>query len=137
VEKFDARLSMNEKDRKLFLKALDNLPKDILSAKYDSAPVEDKPAARPRRVYNMTVDLHGFTKEQAITRLKNILTHSKGKHLRILVITGRGNNSENGIGILRKAVEDYLNKAGASYVRVYNKAAPEFGGEGAFDIKTK
>jgi DNA-nicking Smr family endonuclease len=127
---------MNDSERELFLKALDNLPPDIQSAKYDSNPEAEK-STRPRAVHDITVDLHGFTRVRSIARLRSILNRAKGKHLRILVITGRGNNSEGGTGILRKAVEDFLQKSGSPFVREYGPAAQEFGGDGAFDIITK
>ncbi|MDP2984388.1 MAG: Smr/MutS family protein [Candidatus Latescibacter sp.] len=127
---------MNDSERELFLKALDNLPQDIQSAKYGSDPGAEKPT-RPRAVHDLTVDLHGYTKDRALARVRSVLSRAKGKRLRILIITGRGNNSEGGVGILRKAVEDFLQKAGAPFVREYGPAAPEFGGDGAFDILTK
>jgi DNA-nicking Smr family endonuclease len=127
---------MNERERELFLKALDNLPKDIQSAKYGSLPDTVKPT-RPRAVHDLTVDLHGYTKDRALFRLRIVLNRAKGKGLRILVITGRGNNSEGGVSILRQAVENYLQKAGSPFVREYGPATPEFGGDGAFDIRTK
>jgi DNA-nicking Smr family endonuclease len=127
---------MNDSEREMFLKALDNLPKDIQSAKYGSVFGGEKPA-RPRAVHDLTIDLHGCTRDQALSRLQGVLSRANGKRRRILVITGRGNNSEGGVGILRTAVEDYLQKEGSRYVREYGSAAPEFGGDGAFDILTK
>jgi DNA-nicking Smr family endonuclease len=127
---------MKDSDRELFLKALDNLPKDIQSAKYESNPPKEK-LTRPRAVHDLTIDLHGCTRDQALARLRGVLIHAKGKRFRILVITGRGNNSEGGIGILKKAVEGYLQKAGSPLVREWGIAAPEFGGEGAFEIISK
>jgi DNA-nicking Smr family endonuclease len=127
---------MNDSDREMFLKAIDNLPKDIQSAKYDSSPQVEK-TTHPRAVHDITIDLHGCTREQALSRLRSILTGSKGKHLRILLITGRGNNSEGGIGILKKTVEDFLLKSGSPFVREWGPASPEYGGGGAFEIMTK
>jgi DNA-nicking Smr family endonuclease len=127
---------MNDSERELFLKALDDLPKDIQNAKYGTNPGTEK-QTRPRAVHDLTVDLHGFTRDRALVRLRGVLSRAKGKHLRILIITGRGNNSEGGVGILSKAVEEFLQKSGSPFVREYGRAAPEFGGDGAFDILTK
>jgi len=128
---------MNENDRELFLKALDNLPKDIQNAKYESNPPKEKLLTRPRAVHDLTIDLHGCTKDQALARLQGVLIHAKGKRFRILVITGRGNNSEGGIGILKEAVEIYLKKAGSTLVWEWGIAASEYGGDGAFEIISK
>lgn len=128
---------MDERDRKLFLEALENLPKDLSRAKFDGAPARERPAAaRPRSVHDTVLDLHGNTRETALARLRTALLRARGKGRRILVITGKGNNSEDGIGVLREAVVRFLETEGAAYIREYGVAAPGYGGDGAFDILT-
>jgi DNA-nicking Smr family endonuclease len=129
---------MDEKDREFFLKALDNLPKDVQSAKYGGLPDQPKKEpTRPKTVHDTVIDLHGVTRAEALARLRTALKRARGKNRRILVITGKGNNSEEGRGVLREAVARFLETAGAAYIREYGYASPEFGGRGAFDIKTK
>jgi len=126
-------------DMDIFLEALDNLPDDVIRAKYDGH-VPHKTGQRNvnyRSAYDETLDLHGLTRREALSDLRNTLTVSKGKRLRLLVITGRGNNSEGGYGVLRKAVLDYLDKAGSLYVRDYGFASAKNGGDGAIEIITK
>ena len=129
---------MNEEDRELFRKALDNLPADIHSAKFGGAPPPRKPErSRPKPTHDTVLDLHGLTRTEAVARLQTTLEITKGKRRRILVITGRGNRSEDGVGVLREAVARFLETSGSRYIREYGGAAPEFGGDGAFDIVTK
>lgn len=129
---------MNEDDRELFRKALDNLPADILNAKFEGAPRPKKPdRSSPRPAHDTVIDLHGMKRAEALARLQAVLERTKGKRRRILVITGRGNRSEDGIGVLRDAVARYLDTSGAQYIREYGAAAPEYGGDGAFEILTK
>jgi DNA-nicking Smr family endonuclease len=129
---------MDEKDRELFLKALKNLPRDMQLAKYGGKPGQPhKEPTCPKTVHDQVIDLHGLTRAEALTRLRNVLQRARGKNHRILVITGKGNNSEEGRGILREAVARFLETDGAPYIREYGYASPEFGGRGAFDIKTK
>ena len=129
---------MNEDDSELFRKALENLPEDIHNAKFGGASEPPRPVrSRPKPVHDSVIDLHGLTRTEAIDRLRIILAWAKGKNRRILVITGRGNRSEDGVGVLREAVARFLETTGAHYIREFSSAAPEFGGGGAFDIVTK
>ncbi|MHB9029837.1 MAG: Smr/MutS family protein [Candidatus Latescibacterota bacterium] len=129
---------MDDKDRELFLKALENLPKDVQFAKYGGMPERPKKEpTRPKTVHDLVIDLHGVTRAEALARLRTVLERTRGKHRRILVITGKGNNSEEGRGVLRETVARFLETSGAAYIREYKYASPEFGGEGAFDIRTK
>jgi DNA-nicking Smr family endonuclease len=129
---------MNDDDRELFRKALDNLPSDIGKAKFGGALRPRKQRdSRPIAAHDAVLDLHGMTRTAAVARLNAVLERANGKRRRILVITGRGNRSEDGVGVLREAVARYLETTGAHFVREYGSAAPEFGGEGAFDIVTR
>ncbi len=129
---------MNDEDRRIFLEALENLPKDIRNAKYDGAPRSRGTArkTRSRSVYDIILDLHGNTRETALARLRNTLLRERGKYRRILIVTGRGNNSADGMGVLRDAVGRFLETEGAAFVREYGFAGPEHGGDGAYDILT-
>ena len=127
----------NEKD--LFIDAINNLPDDVVRAKYEGY----MPSKRPQQnvkldaPYDKTVDLHGLTRKEALIILRNTLSTSKGKRLKILVITGRGNRSDGGIAVIREAVQNFLEKAGSLYIREYRTAPQKHGGDGAFEILTK
>jgi len=129
---------MNNKDHDMFLKALDDLPRDIIGAKYEGAPKHPaQKKVRPKASHDIVIDLHGATKNEAVFRLRITLERARGKHRRILVITGKGNNSEDGCGVLREAVARFLDAGGSAYIREYRFASPEHGGDGAYEIITK
>lgn len=55
------------------------------------------------------LDLHGLNTVQAFEAMRNFMRASWYKALRtVLIIPGRGQNSPNGIGILRSKVQDWL-----------------------------
>lgn len=55
------------------------------------------------------LDLHGLNTVQAFEAMRNFMRGSWYKSLRtVLIIPGRGQNSPNGIGILRNKVQDWL-----------------------------
>ena len=129
----------DKSDKELFIDALNNLPSDILSAKYDGyiPRKEAQPKAVSESPFDKTIDLHGLTKREALVVLRNTLTSASGKRHKILVITGRGNNSEGGHGVIRKAVINFLEKTGSLFVREYRFASQKNGGDGALEIVTK
>ncbi len=126
-------------DMDLFLEALDNLPEDIISAKFDGVTSPCKPESKHSAcsAFDATVDLHGYTKTEALIALRALLTRTKGKKRRLLVITGKGLNSEDGRGVVREAVYAYLQSAGSLFVREFGFASPKNGGDGAIEILTK
>ena len=126
-------------DIERFLEAIDNMPEDVMSAKYEGrAPSPRKPEKKKSSdTYDKTLDLHGKTRREAITILGTTLSRCKGKRLRLLVITGRGNNSEGGQGVLREVVLNYLQRAGSLFVREFHFAPRKKGGDGAIEILTR
>jgi len=124
----------------MFLDAIDNLPDDVMQAKYEgNMPKKTKrfKSIHEKTPFDKTIDLHGLTKIEAIGILRNILTHAKGKRLKILVITGKGIHSQDSYGIIREAVSNFLKKASPVYVSEYKYADQKYGGDGAFEIITK
>ena len=126
-------------DKELFINAINNLPDDILTAKYDGYRPRKKARRKddPESPFDKTIDLHGLIKAEALTVLRNTLSIAKGKRRKILVITGKGNNSEGGCGVIREAVLNFLRKAGSIYIREYKFASGKNGGDGAIEILTK
>lgn len=129
----------DKSDMERFLEAIDNLPEDILSAKFDGGtPLrKPEPKRRPGSAFDETIDLHGYTKTEALIALRALLDRTKGRRLKLLVITGKGLNSEDGRGVVREAVFAYLQTAGTLYVREFGFASPKNGGDGAIEILTK
>jgi len=130
-------------DKELFIDAINNMPSDVMSAKYDGHNFCKKPNKKGRNKatvdapFDRTIDLHGYTKSEALAVLRNTLTSARGKRQKILVITGRGNNSEERRGVIREAAINFLEKAGSLYIRRYRFASQKNGGDGALEIFTK
>lgn len=124
---------------KEFLEAIEHLPKDIMRAKYDgnSCPEKKRTSVKKTRRFHATIDLHGFTREEALIVLKTALTRAKGKNRTLLVITGKGNNSEGGRGVIREAVLEYLAREGCAFIREFRFASSKNGGNGSIEIETK
>ena len=126
---------MNDMD--LFLDAINNMPDDVHSAKFDGfIRGKKRHSSTPKKVFDIIIDLHGMKKYEALDKIRNILKRAQGKGQQILVITGRGNNSEDGVGVLRKAVRYYLDHEGSRLIRGYCPAPPKLGGDGALIIFT-
>ena len=81
---------------------------------------------------DIELDLHGYTKKDAIREIdKTLKVCREKKHKTLLVVTGKGNNSEAEGGILRTAVWNYL-KINQKALNFKFKWAPAYlGGKGA------
>ncbi|MFV0321486.1 MAG: Smr/MutS family protein [Alphaproteobacteria bacterium] len=82
------------------------------------------------------IDLHGFTAEQAWNALRNFILASANMNRRcVLIITGKGWKSENGIGVLRSNVPKWLNSPELHpYILGFSRAQDRDGGDGAFYV---
>ena len=85
------------------------------------------------------VDLHGLTKQEAETKVSNFLVQSHRLGLRcVLVVHGRGLNSENHIPVLKERLPVWLSKGHArKIVLAFSTARPYDGGTGALYILLK
>ncbi len=137
---------VSAEEQALFLAAVSNLDPGIDGVDKDSGP---KPAAerkrerqKPRRettarraslVIDDTLDLHRERQEAALERLRMFLVQSAIRRMTtVLVITGKGHHSEDGQGVLRRAVEAWLIQNGAPWVARYAEAPRHLGGSGAW-----
>ncbi|MCC6808326.1 MAG: Smr/MutS family protein [Deltaproteobacteria bacterium] len=79
------------------------------------------------------VDLHGLRRIEAERKVESFIKQSRAQKLRaVLVITGRGLNSEAGGPVLKDAVHRLLTKGAlVRFVLAVAPAIPEHGGEGA------
>ncbi|MCP4665939.1 MAG: DNA mismatch repair protein MutS, partial [Deltaproteobacteria bacterium] len=82
------------------------------------------------------VDLHGLTKEAAEIKVRDFLIHSQGRGLRcVLVVHGRGLNSENHIPVLKEQLPLWLSRGPVrKMVLAFATARPYDGGTGAIYI---
>jgi len=82
------------------------------------------------------LDLHGLTKKDAEVRVRNFLTRSYGMGLRcVLLIHGRGLNSEDHIPILKERIPIWLSRGPVrKFVLAFSTARPYDGGTGAIYV---
>lgn len=79
------------------------------------------------------LDLHGLSQKEAETELDTFLAECVSRNLRcVRIIHGKGNNSRNQDGVLRKSVPKWLStERRARLIIAYTTAPPQDGGIGA------
>ena len=79
------------------------------------------------------MDLHGFTRKEAIYRLDEFCRQAVNNGWRyIKIITGKGTHSPDGKMILRNEVIHWINsRTGQELVELYRSASRQQGGSGA------
>ncbi len=78
------------------------------------------------------LDLHGETKNDALSRVQNSIQISEsGNYQALLIITGKGINSKEKGGVLGKAVWDWLKHYQVDHPIRFQWAPPFLGGKGA------
>jgi len=82
------------------------------------------------------IDLHGLTKQQAEISMRDFLLKSQQLGLRcVLVVHGRGLNSENHIPVLKERLSIWLTRGPVKrFVMAFSTAMPYDGGTGAIYI---
>jgi DNA-nicking Smr family endonuclease len=99
-------------------------------------PKSKRRVAAPERPDD-EIDLHGKTREEAIHMVQNfILSSHRAGFRHVLIITGRGKRSAQG-PILKKAVEQWLERNGTPYLHEFADAPPGLGGAGALLVFLK
>ncbi len=129
-------------DEELFLTALGRMD----AVFQDEIPLEEKPAAAPRRmkllrqgrlVPEAALDLHGLSREEAREKTRYFLEDSVYQGRRtVLVITGRGKGSPDG-PVLRSDMQRYLANEARAWVAEWAPAPGRYGGEGALVVFLK
>jgi len=77
-----------------------------------------------------SLDLHGYTVDEALTELEGYLKRCRRRGLRkVLIIHGKGNHSGDGESVLRREVRRYLRES--SLCGECGVPQPALGGEGA------
>ncbi|MEW5802524.1 MAG: Smr/MutS family protein [bacterium] len=133
-----------EEDARLFLEAIESLKDfqgDLIAEKFDScAPsatmIRHKKKAQEsqKHIKTTTLDLHGFSRTEAIARLENFCRLSARQGLSTLtVITGRGIHSRSRKSVLKQEIIRWLDSGnGRKLVESYRPGFPHQGGEGVF-----
>jgi len=85
------------------------------------------------------VDLHRLTQEAAETRIRDFLLNSQGRGLRcVLIVHGKGLNSENHIPVLKKRMPVWLSRGPVrKIILAFSTARPYDGGTGAIYVLLK
>ena len=80
-----------------------------------------------------SLDLHGKTTEEALSALARFVAQAAaGKMKTVVVITGKGLHSHDGVGVLRREVERWIRRRGKQRVRAFSEAPRALGGKGAY-----
>ncbi len=108
---------------------------------------EDNPLDRKTRLrlnrgrieIEARIDLHGMVQKnahEALLRFLESAYHANKRH--VLVITGKGRQTEGGIGVLRGIVPKWLTTSPMrNWVRGHSPAGPRDGGDGALYVSMK
>lgn len=123
-------------DDRLFLEAMQEL---------ETAPDKDRrptqqPTPRKLRASKKTtpepeasLDLHGRTAEEALAILARFVAQaSAGKKKTVVVVTGKGLHSRDGVAVLRREVEHWIRRRGKRFIRAFSEAPRAHGGKGAY-----
>jgi DNA-nicking Smr family endonuclease len=126
-----------DEQRSLFLAALDDLEihdKDSLENRpSDSALRKLKRGRKSGLQVEDHIDLHGMRVEEALTALNQfvIKAFTRGRKT-LVVVTGKGIHSPDGVSRVRPAVERWILNKGKRFIRAYAEAPRAHGGKGAF-----
>ena len=78
------------------------------------------------------IDLHGKTRDEAISMVQKFVFDCYQKNLRsALIITGKGHNSAEKGPVLKREVKLWLERNGETFITDFYEAPPRFGGSGA------
>ena len=109
---------------------------------------KDIRASRGKNLKSLTFDLHGYSLDEANSKIDYLIKNSYENEIgKLIIVTGKGIHSNNekdpyvskDFGILKYSVPDYI-KRNSQLMRMINKiegASIEDGGSGAFYIFLK
>lgn len=86
--------------------------------------------------FRLHIDLHGHTKDEAKSAVTRFVSEARRSNERcVLVITGRGKSSPNGVSVIKEALPRWLCRAPLrSHVLAFCTAKAVHGGPGAFYV---
>jgi len=128
----------DQTDEELFLDAMGELTINF----NDHLPeVDSPPTAMPKRMKQLkqgkltpeaSLDLHGFQRAEVADKLRYFLQNAQHHDWQtLLVITGKGLHSQDGVSILRDETEQFLSGEGKKHVVEWRRAPKQYGGDGA------
>jgi DNA-nicking Smr family endonuclease len=134
-------------DNQLFLQAMQKIGTTIKDIRPPDAELHDperrSSSSRVKQLKRGTIrisaelDLHGFLKDEALSRLEHFIAVAYGRGQQaVLVITGKGINSPEG-PVLQGAVSSWLSGKGKGMVVEFAPAPRDRGGSGAFVVFLK
>ena len=121
---------------------------DKFTSSKEKLPNKDFKNQKKSFFKSRTIDLHGFTLEQANSSIENFIKESyEDKINRLIIVTGKGLHSQNendpyvskDLSILKFSVPEFIKNNNDLMKIIYDfgKANIEDGGEGAFYIYLK
>ena len=114
----------------------------------EKLPDKDLKNKKKRNKKTRSIDLHGFTLDEANKTIENFINKAFSENInKLIIVTGKGLHSENekdpyvskDLGILKYSVPEFINN-NASLMKMINEitdAKIEDGGTGAFYIYLK
>jgi DNA-nicking Smr family endonuclease len=136
----------SQEDEDVFLQAMLKIGADFREASPEpdaEAPEHRSQTSRMRQLkrgairISQELDLHGYLKEDAVTRLAHFVVNAfELGQSAVLVITGKGTNSPEG-PVLQGAVAAWLRERGKGMVAEFASAPRDKGGSGAFVVFLK
>tara|TARA_Y100001970_G_C13862602_1_gene664911 strand:- start:130 stop:552 length:423 start_codon:yes stop_codon:yes gene_type:complete len=131
--------NISEKDRKDWEKFLSSNEK---------LPNKDNEIRKKKSLRTKSIDLHGYTLNQANKIIEDFITKSYNEKInKLIIVTGKGLHSQNekdpyvskDLGILKYSVPEFINnnKNLKSMINNIKNAKIEDGGDGAFYIYLK
>lgn len=136
--------SQRSTEEQVFLEAMQHLQgnfadsfapdnQEELSSRHN--PRRMKQVAKGTLVPQATLDLHGARRQNLADRLSAFIDTARYRgHCVLLIITGKGLHSDEGKGILRPLVEEYLATKGREHVAEWGVAPRRYGGDGALVV---
>ncbi len=96
------------------------------------APRRMKQLRRGTLVPEATLDLHGTVRQEVEAKMSSFIANARYHGWQVLlVITGKGLHSPEGEGVLRSAVEEFLQRGKNDLVAEWGRAPRRYGGDGA------
>ena len=137
---------LDEEERRVFLKEVEKMQLDVKfrdELPEDVTPLRKTGSNRLRELkrgairIGLELDLHGLTREEALTSLDRFITGAYNRSQKaVLVITGKGNNSPDE-PVLHGAVAGWLRDRGKGMVAEFAPAPRQLGGGGAYVVFLK
>ena len=114
----------------------------------ETLPNKDEKILNQKRFKTKSIDLHGYSLEQANKTIEDFIYHSYKEQInKLIVVTGKGLHSQNEkdpyvskeLSILKYSIPEFIenNKSLMNIINEIKDADPEDGGSGAFYIFLK